>query len=787
MVFFPKNELRIAVVYGRNGSGKSTISRAFTAFEKTQNNKPDEDELSADSLEYSPHSDLYSELLPSPPISDITHSQNTHHVLVFNEAYIDHKIKVESDGLGAVVLFDEQSNIRDEIRTKRQEISTLETKLANATLAQEEAEESERKASRNLERQLKKGWGDRSRRINSNANATPSWSKTRDHLFQVPPASGDLSEVLIELERKISEYQQISEAEHIQDNFEGKAPEDLVGNVRLDLLSTSLQLPGGGGLQATIAKNLEQFESNIHDAVRVFSDQTVTHCPMCQQTVNEKYRNELLNAIRQAIDEEADKLCDELDNSKLPLFVLPKSSLDERLGIDSVNKLQSAVEEFNNRVAEWNSVCEAKKSQLYSSVSWDTHELNAAARVLIERINEVEGKRVAWNSAVDDRVRLLENLIAQNDRVTRLESLSLFEQCGSARVNREKADYGKRESIETLSRARGELSDLIARYANVQVAADEINTQMQDIFAERDRLKLERHVDSLEPSNSLYRVLSRGHSLRPDELSVSERNILALTYFFTEVRKEIDELSSFESFLIVIDDPISSVDVDNRLGIHGFLESQMRTLLKITDRLRFVFLTHDLTAARDIYKSSQSATERKKKTVTSYLLRPRTTEDDPGPLKVAALDKLNEYETLLNAVYQFAASDESETGKLETITIGNSMRRVLEAFSTFIYGVGILDPVLEDAYSEATGGQSLSIDLRAGHRGFLHDTSHAADGISSLRNFGGIFGLDKRECILHVRRILALMYTLQKAHMVRYLPDGAEENVLSWKEEMTSF
>lgn len=87
---FTKNESRISIIYGKNGSGKSTISKSLCNVE----------------------SDLSCSLLDQ---NDKPLSIPQNHIFVFNEDYINDKIAVQNDGLSAVILFGEQVEIDKQI------------------------------------------------------------------------------------------------------------------------------------------------------------------------------------------------------------------------------------------------------------------------------------------------------------------------------------------------------------------------------------------------------------------------------------------------------------------------------------------------------------------------------------------------------------------------------------------------------------------------------------------------------------------------------------------------
>ena len=84
---------------------------------------------------------------------------------------------------------------------------------------------------------------------------------------------------------------------------------------------------------------------------------------------------------------------------------------------------------------------------------------------------------------------------------------------------------------------------------------------------------------------------------------MGERNILALCYFFVEMldNTEAEKAFSKEAF-VVIDDPISSFDHENRIGIMSLLRRDLEKIVVGNSNSRIVLLTHDLQSAFDLQK-----------------------------------------------------------------------------------------------------------------------------------------------------------------------------------------
>ena len=71
--------------------------------------------------------------------------------------------------------------------------------------------------------------------------------------------------------------------------------------------------------------------------------------------------------------------------------------------------------------------------------------------------------------------------------------------------------------------------------------------------------------------NGEYKLLSHGKNVKPCDVSVGERNIIGLSYFFTSILEgqEIDS-AYYGEYLLVTDDPVSSYDTENKIGILSF-------------------------------------------------------------------------------------------------------------------------------------------------------------------------------------------------------------------------
>ena len=59
--------------------------------------------------------------------------------------------------------------------------------------------------------------------------------------------------------------------------------------------------------------------------------------------------------------------------------------------------------------------------------------------------------------------------------------------------------------------------------------------------------------------------------MKPTQISLGERNIIALCYYFANIMQNQEfEESHAQEYILLIDDPVSSFDIENKVGIMSF-------------------------------------------------------------------------------------------------------------------------------------------------------------------------------------------------------------------------
>ena len=234
-----------------------------------------------------------------------------------------------------------------------------------------------------------------------------------------------------------------------------------------------------------------------------------------------------------------------------------------------------------------------------------------------------------------------------------------------------------------------------------------------------------------------------------------------------------------KEYLLLIDDPVSSFDMENKTGIMSFLRYQLGKFLLGNEYTKSIIMTHDLLTYYDSEKMFGELIEASKVKYGG---------DKPVYKRYELKNKIlipfphngrQEYTELMKIVYRFALGDADEY----ELVIGNIMRQVLEAFSTFQYKKGI-EEVSTDrsilAILPEKEYQSYFENLM--YRLILNNGSHRLDQTRSMSDMNFFTVISDSEKKRTAKEILCFIYLLNEKHVLAHL-DGCsnvQSNLSKW-------
>lgn len=296
------------------------------------------------------------------------------------------------------------------------------------------------------------------------------------------------------------------------------------------------------------------------------------------------------------------------------------------------------------------------------------------------------------------------------------------------------------------------LADINCSLKNYQTGLTEINKIIEKIIG--DKFTLVEHNDAyaVNRSNKCLSTLSEG-----------EKTILAIAYFFADLKSEhykhtYPSGSKLDKkILLVIDDPISSLDDSNIYMVCGFLASFLR---EHNERIKqFVLLTHRFSVGKIFtkilsnYRKNRKSSDRNQADLFTI---------KNGSIAISAEYENffeNEYSQLFQQVISWSKEPSTINNKNKYL-VANVCRKVLEAFSHFKIGQGF----------EGLNKQFSGIDL------ILHEANKRSANIHSHLRFDAFEDLDE-DAAKHFPKIVCdIIIECDQSHYESFITKAEQNN-----------
>lgn len=644
------------VVYGPNGSGKTTLSRCLA------------------SLKDPTGLEGYSASLPETDSKEIGGS-----VFVFNEDFIDQNVRIKKEGMKKLVIFGEGNQNQEVEDGLEREIRVLEEKKSERETKRNEVKADKEKRESDLKRIIENGYEVDDKMIKGRIKRTHVGISFFDDCMDSVDRSIPLSQLEDDFKTKLIRFQQTQGITEISWERPVFSINPSLIEEANGLLSTILEkdeISDRDMLIFELAQNpetshyIEKTQNDILNSHRKF-------CPLCHQPIRDDYREELRHRLTCVLNEKRQHFIAELDAMADRLTEIPiqPSPLPNKMECaNEINTIKDKTALLNGLLKDLRRLLNSKKDMLYNIVGGVDieiftqlyNEVSAAYDCITTAVNEL-------NKVAKARNETQEELFDLNKKIHYLRHSDMF------KLYAEKVDeLGEYEAeitslTENLRQKKDELTQLRMKRANTRIALERINKCLAYVFCNTERLVLENDNDN---HSGTYVLKSKGKSVSPAKVSTGERNIIALAYFFTSIFEKKDMRSQeLAPALIVIDDPITSFDYGNRIGVFTLIKWQLQEIFEKSKGSKAIIMSHDQRTAKDLFEIQKQI---------AYLLnKGGESERHLFNLRKCKLEgdtPQSEYEVELKNIFDYAFADDLNNEQIN-VTIGNQMRRVLEHYA----------------------------------------------------------------------------------------------------------
>jgi len=739
-----KREKRISLVFGKNGSGKSTISRAIAA-------------VAGKEIPEITNS-LLIDVTSNPVTIDDTTKKN---IVIFNEDYTRKNVQLREDGLSTIVMLGDTGDLTKQIeRAVEEDIEAEKNEVEQSQIAQNYDDEAEvispKYYLKKMQNSLKGDdhWAGRERLINDsrqNANVTENIYKS----FIGESPIKTKTELAKDYATKIEE---LNTARTGSSEIGVEVPTDFSLNYDesdvIAQLSLKIENPQLTKREESLLQLAEERLVEISDK---FSDDSVVICPYCLQDVNSTQKQFIVEGIQKVLNHEVDEHKNSLQGLLINEISVDFKSFEKLEFQDCQNQLEnlnSAIRGSNQRVHD-------KIQNVYTPINVASFDIKTKFDEFIVSIKQLEQRRIDFNNKISDKNPIVDALLKINAALAYYEIIDDYN-VYTKQLEAQKSAVQIWDQAKTQrDTAKAELSRLKTKLKSIDIAEGVINESLKYIFFSANRLRIEVEDDT-------YKLTSNGKPVKPANVSVGERNIIALCHFFANIMVDREQDKAYgEEFFIVIDDPISSFDLEIRIGMMSFLKFQLSRYLLGNVNTKLLLMTHDLSAVFDfekmlgeIKKACKSKYNCAEKGYGIYELTLQGLSD-------FKYNRRHEYSTLIEDVFRYA--NNSDSTDENDAAIGNMMRRALEAFSTFEYKKGINEISLDENIISLMQNEHSKYFENLMYRLILNGESHMEEQVKSLVNTNFYDLITVEEKRRTAKDILCLIYVLNKNHLVAHL------------------
>lgn len=686
---------KINILYGRNYSGKTTLSRVFRALETGSiSDKYISPEFK---LSFDDGSNATQNLLSS-------HGQV---VRVFNEDFVRDNLRFIVDDEQAInsfaILGEDNAKLEEEVGEHEAELGSEEEKsgllgeLLGAEEKLKEAKEAHSEKSSELEGKLR----DKANKAGSGIKHNKAFG---DANYNVSKIKTDISTVSQDAYLSIIEEQVGKFHDLLREEPKPEISESPPFNLQYSAIASKAK-----GLIEKKIQASNPIQELLNDAAlaawvrtgRGHHQQKRDTCAFCGGDLPkdlweklDKHFNQESEELRQALEDLLGSI--EHERSRVPGLLRIKSldfysnftaelnALAEQLSVSSMSYLENL-----GRIKEQ---VEKRKEEIFTHLVFNAPEsaeeaLNAV-RDSFEGLRQESNLFTASLSAGQSKARTALRL---HEVYTFINDIKYEDDCTAIYALNEamdKAEEYKNSVKEKVDAKRAKINNLKAQLKDESKGADRVNDYLNNFFGHQS-ISLKPIEESPGDSSSGYRFEVIRNRKKAFHLSEGECSLIAFCYFMAKLE---DIETKGHQPIIWIDDPISSLDANHIFFVYSLINAKIVTPEKYEDggemkereRFKQLFIsTHNLDFLKYLKrlpgamsnKTSQYFIITRADQVSDIILMPRYLKD-----------YVTEFNFLFHQIYKCAhAQIGSDENNDCYYNFGNNARKFLEAFLYYKY------------------------------------------------------------------------------------------------------
>lgn len=657
------------LLYGWNGSGKTTISRLFRFLEKK------EIPLDYADIKFSISTD-------STTINEKNCNTSNENIYVFNNDFINENIDWDEKVNKILLISEGKITETKEYNKLKEEINgNIETKTKGLKKVVEE----KKSTLRDMNKGISNSYSSIAKNIKeyfkiidpldsvySSMNKTKieKYIKDNDKLKEI--LESNLTEEKANLIIQKMKVEKVDIIKYSKNLIDSKAFKQLNGNIKnkLETIVTAQVIDR--------LKNNSDISSWVRSGLELRKKYHNTRCEFCGSEITEKR----IERLEGHFNDEVEKLKKELqkDSQILDSFVVSKEDIKldkHKFYKENHNKIEELNEIAEKNIIAINEYIERVKEKITEKIANPfSNKYIEDASTIIEKISNLNTIKEEQERIVDETNKKTESFEEQyrNNKVIlfkhrfkeEIKNEKLFDLINEYNDFRKEVEKLDKELIEKEKK----FEKLEEELSNETLGAEKFNEKLK-VFIGYDELSLKFNQELKG-----YEIIRKSTGQKAHNLSEGEKTSIAFVYYLIKIKENNNKV---EDSIIVIDDPISSFDNNKLFNAYSCITTEFnkcKQLFILTHNFNFFKLLRD-------WMKRKKDKETEEKFFSIYKVQPviengirKGNIEDAGK----SLNQTSEYDFVFEYVYKYK---DAELNEATIFNCGNACRKLLEAFLSF--------------------------------------------------------------------------------------------------------
>ncbi|MBS0905540.1 AAA family ATPase [Pantoea dispersa] len=407
-----------------------------------------------------------------------------------------------------------------------------------------------------------------------------------------------------------------------------------------------------------------------------FIEHTDEQCPFCQQTLPHDFEKELTDYFDETFEADS-KAVSALRNN---YFQIAEDLLAQAYVLLALDCKELDKEKLNPKIQALDAVVLVNKSRMDNKVTTPSTE------VFLEGLEDIQADIAAIinaaNAKISEQNRLVASFTSEQIRLTG----EVWKYIVDAELKNTLADYTTeknklQKSISGITLSRDKATKSInATDVDIDKIEAELTSVKPTVIAINRILKNFGFLSfSLDPAciDNSYRIIRADGKDAKQTLSEGEKTFVTFLYFYHLLRGSITTSGIATDRIVIIDDPVSSLDSDVLFIVSSLIKELFAEVRKSDSHLKqVVVLTHNVHFHKEVTYDQRRKTNTSLADETFWIVR------KPNEYSVIEFHSSNP----IRNSYQLLWAELKRT-PVPVLTLQNTMRRILENYFKILGGV----------------------------------------------------------------------------------------------------